>query len=480
MGDVVVKQPRKRLKVGTSVLLGGLLAVVAMDLIPPASHEVGPARLTARTLTGVGRTRLLIPPLGAVEANTHPGPLSIELSLAELDVEDLADALQRDPDGSDLSGVVASDLRALALSLGLRAVVGGALLGAIGLALLPRRRWPYVAGGAAGGGATMAILVGVAAGSFSVEAFTEPKFTGTLARAPVVIEALNDNEISFPEVQNRFDVAANRLTGLLALLNQPNLDPRRDSVAILHISDVHSNPIGLEIARQLARRFEVDAVVDTGDLTNFGVSLETRFATLVRRFDVPYILVPGNHDSKAVRLALQTIDNVTVLDGSLTEVDGIRILGFSDPTYSNWNATTHEEVLAAKEEAARDVTARVAQVQPDVVAVHDHRLVDGSYGLTPLVLSGHYHRQIVEAERGTRLLGVGSTGAAGLKSFTVESDMSYEAEIVYFRDGVAVAFDYVRFTGLDSDFVIERQTLGDLGPLDPPSPSPTGSVGATP
>jgi hypothetical protein len=109
-----------------------------------------------------------------------------------------------------------------------------------------------------------------------------------------------------------------------------------------------------------------------------------------------------------------------------------------------------------------------------VLAVHDRRIAEDSLGLVPLVLSGHYHKRITEDDRGTRVLAVGTTGASGLKSFTLEADMEYEAEILYFRAGQAVAVDYISFEGLASNFVIERTVLEPLGDLEPPpEPTPT-------
>ena len=457
-----------------SVLLGGLAAVLFMRFVPAVEHAVGPAEISAKGVTGAGRTNLLIPPIGTVEVDTHLGPLSVNLSLKEIDIQRLAARLQEPAGAERLAGDIEEDLSALARRLAVRLALGGLVLGGIGLALLPHRRRPYIIGGAAGGLAGMALLISIAATTFSVDAFEEPTFTGALERAPVVIEALNKNEISIPEVRSRLEIGATRLTDLLALLAEPDLDPRADSTALLHISDIHSNPIGLEIARQLANRFEVDAVLDTGDLTNFGVALETRIADLVDGFDLPYIFVPGNHDSTAVVAAMSRLENVTVLDGDVTELDGVTILGLRDPTYSNWNAIEPEAAAEVRREYAATVAESVRGAAPDVLAVHDRRIAEESIGLVPLILSGHYHKRIMEDDRGTRMLAVGTTGASGLKSFTLEADIEYEAEILYFRAGEAVAVDYIRFEGLASNFVIERTVLGPLGDLEPPpSPSPT-------
>jgi hypothetical protein len=59
-------------------------------------------------------------------------------------------------------------------------------------------------------------------------------------------------------------------------------------VRILHVSDVHSNPLGAEVARRLADSFRVQAVLDTGDLTSFGYAIEARIGDVIAGVKVPY------------------------------------------------------------------------------------------------------------------------------------------------------------------------------------------------
>lgn len=471
--DEVRDAPRRpgvalRLLAG-ALVLGAATGVLGLIFVPASTYQVGPGHISAKATPGRGATSLLFPPLGSVHAATHPAPVVVNLSLVGLDIPALADQISTASDRRELTSAIDSDLRILARSLALRMLLAGAAAGAIAAALLPRRRWPYVVAGALGGLAAIGALVSATAVTFDVDRLQEPRFTGALTRAPVVIDAIGRGEISIPEVTSRYEGAAERLSNLMALLATPEQDPRHDSVAILHISDVHSNPIGIEVARQLITQFEIDAVVDTGDLTNFGVQLETRIVDLVESLPVPYIFVPGNHDSAALRSRLRDAENVTVLDGSTTELAGVRILGWGDPTYTNWNALPPEEAAERRREEAAAVVAAVEEHEPDVLAVHDHRLAGDSLGTVPLVLSGHYHRQIVEELRGTRVLGVGTTGASGFKSFTLEAEMDYEAQIVYFRGGTAVAFDYVTFTGLGGDFQIQRRLLESLDLVGPPA-----------
>ena len=51
--------------------------------------------------------------------------------------------------------------------------------------------------------------------------------------------------------------------------------------------------------RQVVDQFDVDAVLDTGDITDWGSEPENRLITSVGTLDVPYVYIRGNHDSAA-------------------------------------------------------------------------------------------------------------------------------------------------------------------------------------
>jgi predicted phosphodiesterase len=203
----------------------------------------------------------------------------------------------------------------------------------------------------------------------------------------------------------------------------------------------------------------VSAVIDTGDLTSFGHPVEARVGDLIEDFPVPYVFVPGNHDSIANRAELGRIEEVTLLNEETTTVGGLDVLGWADPTFTASNEVSTEEGNAAREEEAALVAEAVEELTPDVLAVHDERLAEGSYGEVPLVVAGHTHERDSRVEDGTIQLVVGSTGATGLGSFTIEADLPYEAQVIYFRDGLPSAVDYVSFKSLGSEFDIERQVL---------------------
>lgn len=466
------RRPRKRL-VGAA-LLGVVSSLALVWLIPEAHHAMGPASVSAGARIGWGRTVVIVPPLGTVSADTHASVLDLDLSIGEVDPGPLADAVSSRESRAGLVKDIEDDLRSTALATSVRLLLGGLVIGAIAAGLIAGRTIKTMAAGAAGGVLAIAVAVGFTAATFNVEAFEEPRFTGALERAPQVIAAVDQGVSALDDLRSRYEGLAERLSQLLALVAEPALAPQEDSVAILHVSDIHSNPIGVEITRNLAERFDVSAVLDTGDLTSFGAPIEARIGLLIEEIDVPYLFVPGNHDSRANRAELALIDNVRLLDGDLTSVEGVRILGVADPTFTATNEVSIEEANGEKLERAAEVAGLVARLDPGVLAVHDARQAADSTGLVPLILAGHTHERSFLQGNGSTVMVVGSTGATGLGSFLVETELDYEAEIIYFQGGEAVSYDYISFDGLGGDFTIERSKI-DAPPEAEPRPTTTTS-----
>ena len=228
---------------------------------------------------------------------------------------------------------------------------------------------------------------------------------------------------------------------------------------VLHISDIHLNPVGLEVTRELAETFAVDAIVDSGDLTTFGTPIEARFGELLEDLPVPYVLVGGNHDSEGNRAAMGDVEGVTVLDGDVTDVVGFDVLGVGHPSFTASNELTEDEIEADLADQADETRRLVRRERPDILLVHDPLQAAAVMGDVPLVLAGHVHRRSFTEVDGTILLTVGSTGATGLGSFAIDSDLAYEAEVLYFDEDGLVAVDNIALRGTSGDFRVDRKLV---------------------
>jgi predicted phosphodiesterase len=449
------------------LFFGVFAAMLGVAVIPGVSGPVGPTTVSMRLFPGDGETRLRLTPLGTIAAQTHSFPTRIELALVEADVEALARAATS-PDGRDeLRNRVSGDLTNLALRAGIQSSVSVCLLAAAGAALLFGRHLRFILVTTGGCLVTVASMAWIITGSFDSKAFSQPTFSGPVAKAQQVIEVVARGEEVLDQTRSRFDVASQRLSELFVLLASPDEDPLHSGTALLHVSDIHANPIGFEITRRLADEFDVDAILDTGDLGSAeldtgGISsaidpIDSAIAREISRMGVPYLYVAGNHDSPQLRRRVAGVDNVTMLDSSVATVDLLEIMGFADPSFS---ATAIAESVKSQQRAAisSELAEEVSEEDPDILAVHDSVLASASWGSVPLVLAGHTHEKGESEEGGTLLLTVGSTGATGLKHLTVESGRRYEAQILYFDGTELIAVDYVSLADVGGDFELSRRT----------------------
>jgi len=446
-------------------LVGVVAALVALSFVPPTEADLGPGRvsLSARCCLG-GETRLLVPPIGSIEAGTHRASVDLEARIDEVNVEALQALGGADAPDQVLVDEIDQDLPGLLRTFVLRSVAMGAAIGAVAGYLLPRRRWTFALTGGAAGLLAVSAVLGLAWSTFDQQAFAEPRFDGPLSEAPRVVEAASRYVEDFDDVEDRIVVIGAQIGQLYETSVTDSLAVDEDEVRLLHVSDIHLNPLGIEAAEDLAERFEVDAVVDTGDLTSFGLPAENRIAEEID-VDVPYLFVPGNHDSPENREALADVEAITVLDGEVADVEGLRILGVGDPTFTAENDVDDDEVDGALDQQAGEVADLVREEQPDVLAVHNLRQAAEAGGEVPLVVAGHNHRRSEREDDGTLLLTVGSTGSTGVGSFTVEGEGSYEAEVLRFVDGELIGVDYLTLHGIDGEFTIDR-TLVEPANID--------------
>lgn len=451
-----------------AVLAGAAAALLALVWTGSMDADVGPGRVRLSTVVHPGGgTTVELPPLGRLSAATHQAPLGLRATVVRVDIEAVqAAAAQGDP-VVVLDRAIRDDLGPALGRFARRMLALSALAGAVGALLLPGRRWwTALVGGTAGAGAIGVLLLATWA-PYDREAFAEPTFHGELARVPDLLAAAERNLGDLDEVRGRVDAVSDRLASLYAASATDLPGDRSGDTSILHVSDLHLNPLAAELVVRLAEDLDVDAVLDTGDVTTFGLPVEARFGRLLATVEVPYLLVPGNHDSPANRAELADLEGITVLDGDVATVGGaggVRILGVADPTFTASNEITTDEAREVRLADATAVAALVEEEAPDVLAVHDRRQADDSWGAVALVVAGHVHERSERVEGTTRILTVGSTGATGLGEFTVETQRPYEAQVLRFRDGVLIAIDYLTVEGIGGDFTLERQLV------DPPEP----------
>lgn len=445
--------------VAVAVTLGAATAVAAAGITSRTEAAVGIGTVEFRVDARGGGTALVLPPLGRVTARTHDLPVTLTAEVKALDLEGLSD-LAEGPDPAQRARAEAiTAAEGVVRRLALRLLALSAVIGAAAAAIVPGRRWIHVPAGAIGGLVGAGLLLTSIWRGYDASAFErDPRFEGPLERAPALLETVQRHIDDVDAVRNRVGVLGARIADLYTAVDDPDV-ATRDGTAILHVSDIHSNPLAIELIDRLVDQFELDAVLDTGDLTSFGSPIETRIADLIDDIGVPFLHVPGNHDSPGNRERFDALPGITVLDGEVAEVGPVTILGIADPTFTADNELTASEANEIKLDRASAVARRVRRVDPDLLAVHDLRQAAEVGGDVAVVVAGHTHERSERSEEGTLFLTVGSTGATGLGSFTTETDLNYEAQILRFEGARLVAIDYVSLTGFSGSFRIDHTVI---------------------
>src|SRR5688572_15386596 len=391
-------------------LTGALIAVL---LFARVSAPIGPFDATLAFRPVGGGAQVGLPPLGELTVDVYDGPLQLEIQLQRVDQE-RAQALASDP--VKLAGVVdqvSADLRDAVVELVWKTALialGGAALTSV--VILRRRREPLLAAGLTG--VLLLGTAGLGAATWRPEALSQPTYTGLLVNANSLIGSAGDLVARFDAYRASLeDLVANVGSLYSAISALPAPGGTDETVALLHVSDLHLNPAGFDLVQQVTEQFGVDAVLDTGDITDWGSSPENRLITSVGTLGVPYVYVRGNHDSAATANLIAAQPYATVLAGTGVTVAGIGIVGVADPRFTPDKSTGDDEAGVEVLVQTGQTLAEVAEEQPEppaIALVHDPRQAPPLDGVVPLVLAGHTHnREVSELEEGTLLLVQGST-----------------------------------------------------------------------
>jgi predicted phosphodiesterase len=459
-------------------LAGAALAILVAG---QENARVGPVDVHLALMPSLhGGTVLRVPPLGTLGFDTHDGWLALHASVEELRT-DVARNLAQDPGGlATVGDRVGSDLHTALLHLALRAAAA-ALVGAALLALVVFRSWRRVALSVGLCTASLLATVGVAAGTWRPSSIREPRYTGLVASAPTAIGSAEQIIANFSQYRLALGQLVTNVVQLYDVTSTlPTYRPNGSTIALLHISDLHLNPAGVDLAVSLVRQFHVRGVIDSGDVTDHGSAAEAPFVDDLRRISVPYVVIKGNHDSATTVDELRRLPHATVLDGTTTTVAGIRVAGIADPRFTPDKTTTATDsaVVTSGQQLAEVLAAQPAPV--DVAVVHDPLAAGPLAGHVPLVLAGHRHHRAQQESDGTLLLVEGSTGGAGLRGLQGAKPTPLECSVLYF-DSLThqlQAWDEVTVGGLGSSSVtVERHVRPAsvvAGPTPTPTPTPTG------
>lgn len=464
--------------------VGVLLVVIAgaaagAALAPSTTADVGPIEAQVSVVPSLSPgVRLLLPPAGEVAFDTHLAPFAVRASISRVDLEG-ARALINSPAGLRALQAQAPDALRDATIRAAATTALCALTGALVLSLLVyRRHWARTGEVAAMLGLVLVVVAGTGVLTFDADKLAQPRFTGLLGQAPYVAGKASSMLTRLESYRSGLADIVSGVTTLYATSDSlPVLSAGDDVVTVLHVSDIHLNPLGFDLTARLVKQFHADLVVDTGDITSWGTEVESSILSRISDAGVPYVFVRGNHDSMRTQAAVAANPNAIVLDGTVRTVKGVTIAGIGDPRFTPDSAapindptpsdsptpstsatpsapptgspfassSTAPPVILGERAVPSPSPSPFAQ-SPDpevragarladvvqgwnalhadtpvaIAAVHEPYAVPPLLGHVPLVLAGHFHERSVRLDpSGTRIMIEGSTGGAGLTSDTM-------------------------------------------------------------
>lgn len=420
------------------------------------------------SMTDSGITRLSIPPVGEVKARTHRGPLAVEVALLNIDLPGLKKTLAETPEQKEILDRARIELTKVVKRFVIKALFMGILGGLFGAVILQRRRpREFIAAGIIGL-ATVAVLLASTYYTYDIKKFQNPQYDGMLKAAPWMIGLVQQSLDTVNTWGRQLRVVTDNLYGLFERLDTlETIGPAGEGdMKVLHVSDIHNNPAAFDFIEQVTKTFGVNIIIDTGDISDFGTPIEAAAAERLRKLNVPYVFIPGNHETAAAIRDLQKIPNVTVLTGGIVNVKGLDIAGIADPAaFTGDVKSPDQKQLDEYREKLEEIIDRSPR-KPPVVAVHNNRLAREFAGEVPVVLYGHDHSYKIDIVGKTVLIDAGTTGAAGFGGLETRQEVPFSVVLVRFRqDGDRyrpVSADTIRVSNLQSGFSLERRVFSEL------------------
>ncbi len=408
-----------------------------------------------------GMTEMIIPPVGSISANTHDTPLKFTISLEHIDVEMLREIMGKGYNQQKAVSAFNEQLQKILKVFFARVLFLAVVGGSFGIFLLRAKKVStYVVGSLIGLTLMGALVMGTYI-TYDVHAFRTPKYEGIIQMAPWMINFAEEALGKIEKLGDQMEVMANNLYQLYSKVDKLGpVSEDEKGIHILQVSDIHNNPAAYDFIRGVVKNFDVDAIVDIGDLSDFGTPLEAKILNQIKTITIPYIIiVSGNHDSPQIVETLKKIDNVSVLEGNITNLLGLRVLGIGDPAAVS-NRVTPPNVEISQKYISRLNNALEKYKPVDMLMVHNPGIAHAFSGQVPVILHGHDHQLKIEEEKDSIIIDAGTSGAAGIRGLYTSNEVPYSVVLLHFRrkEGLIklTAADSIKVFNLRTGFELKR------------------------
>lgn len=453
------------LKIITSLLVMSL----AIQLLGPINFSTSAFEFEASLkLWGKGRTLLYFPPLGKIIATTHWPPLDFHLLLVNIHFDELT-ALTGNFSLTDfLSNSLLYAIKISLIKYMIFLFLLAFLLGIASSFFLARWRTGIKELLMPGliNVVVLAFFISTAILSYNTAAFSEAEYQGALEAAPWILHVLQEGKdivnnigFQFTEIIENISFLEKEMKTNIPL-NGPQNEPR-DTIKVLHISDIHNNPAAFDFIQRVVDTFNVQLIIDTGDLVDYGTDWELGlFQQNIQEIKIPYIFIPGNHDSPLIIEQLQGFENVNVLENGAIDMMGLKIIALADPASSSTSPSLADDTLL--EEKAKLLAEKVNDSEEvTLIAAHNPQLFKYLRQGGNLLLGGHLHHPFVKKNEEYIEINAGSTGASGIRGLQ-KMKISFSLVLLDFhyseqkQSYIPFSADLIKVEQLPLNFSLER------------------------
>jgi predicted phosphodiesterase len=459
-----------RSKLILTILSAGLMALLFVSLFGKMLFPIKAFDfLVSVQLAPEGSTELKIPPVGVITAKTHATPVKIRITLENFNFNYLYELITEEEitntSSEELVNVIQSELHRNTVRYLFR-LLGLALAGGLVGAMLVNGKKPgAILTGALTALTLMLLVTGITYYTYDSRQFHNPEYRGALKSAPWMMGMAENLLEKYNLLGEQLEIVAGNLYQLYEGIAPQELSAElndENDISVLLVSDIHNNVAANRFLKQISESFAIDLFIDTGDLTDYGTSLESLLMREIKEIRQPYLFVPGNHDSPEVVEKLSAFPRVRVADDQMVEIAALKILALKDPlTESKEISFSSQKDLSAYRQKNLQLW-KEASPPPDLVAVHNLQYATPLIGKAPLIVHGHTHQAGIVEQKGTVIINAGSTGGAGLRGLQAVKEIPYSVVLMRFRKKETgsislYAADVIKVYNLERGFSLERK-----------------------
>jgi len=414
-----------------------------------------------------GLTEINIPPIGIISAKTHQTPIKLGITLINIDIDLIQQLIEEPIDQAELVDMVIQEIRWNVSVFVARMLLVAFIGGAFAMLLLHKRDMFDYLKAALMGFAIMAVILAGTFYTYNINEFSNPQYRGIIKAAPWMIGFAQDAFVKVDQLGEQLRLTANNLYELFEKVDLVRpIGEFADTIKILHVSDIHNNPAAYDFIQQVSESFQIDLIIDSGDISDFGSPLEALLLERLNDFAIPYLFIAGNHDSPEIISAMELIENVIVINNEIVNVKGFKIMGLHDPaSISNIVVPPSENTVIEYIQKAETILEQ-AHTIPDIFVVHHPHIASAFVNKIPVILHGHRHRVTITTQEESVIIDPGTTGAAGIRGLQSKTEVPYSVVLLHFirkedeekdeEKNVLRAADVIKIYDLEGGFIVQR------------------------